>query len=170
LILYFESHATSIDNVTGIASGHADPPLSPLGLTQAAEITARYSALSHVWCSDLERSWRTAEIAFGAHAPITRDARLREVHFGDLTRTSAVQIEQGRNAFLTTAYPNGESYEYVCHRIREFLDEIVETAEPQLIIGHRATWYALEHLLARRNLAEVVTARWQWQPGWAYEL
>jgi broad specificity phosphatase PhoE len=170
LILYFESHATSIDNDAGIASGHADAPLSPLGLRQAAEMTARYRTLSQVWCSDLERSWRTAEIAFGGRAPVMRDARLREVDFGDMTRTSAAAIEPARDAYVTTPYPRGESYEDVCHRIREFLEDMVDSAEPQLIVGHRATWYALEHLLACRNLTDVVTAPWRWQPGWRYDL
>ena len=130
---------------------------------------ARYAAISHVWCSDLERSWRTAEIAFRARVPITRDARLREVDFGDMTGSSAAEIEQRRDAYVTNSYPNGESYEDVCHRVREFLEEMVETPDPQLIVGHRATWYALEHLVARRKLMDVVTAPWGWQPGWRYE-
>ena len=37
-----------------------------------------------------------------------------------------------------------------------------------VVIGHRATYYALEHLLGRAALAEVVAAPWHWQPGWTY--
>ena len=169
MILYFESHATSVDNEAGVASGHADAPLSPLGLKQAAEITSRYDNLSLVWCSDLERSWRTAEIAFAGRAVVKRDARLREVDFGDMTRAPAAEIERGRQAYISAAYPNGESYDDVCRRVGDLLDDMPQAVGAQLIVGHRATWYALEHLLRGRDLKEVVTAPWRWQPGWRYE-
>jgi 2,3-bisphosphoglycerate-dependent phosphoglycerate mutase len=138
-------------------------------MAQAAEMTARYDLLSRVWCSDLERSWRTAEIAFGNRIPITRDPRLREVDFGDLTRSAAADIERGRLTYIDTPYPNGESYYDVCRRVGDFLKDMPDSPEPQLIVGHRATWYALEHLLRGRRMAEVVTAAWRWQLGWRYD-
>jgi broad specificity phosphatase PhoE len=79
--IVFETHATSIDNEAGIASGHHDADLSALGVRQARELGARHAGrdLAAVWCSDLRRSYRTAEIAFGRRdVPIVRDRRLRE--------------------------------------------------------------------------------------------
>jgi hypothetical protein len=38
------------------------------------------------------------------------------------------------------------------------------------VIGHRATFYALEHLLNRVTLHDAVTSPWTWQPGWTYRL
>jgi hypothetical protein len=38
-----------------------------------------------------------------------------------------------------------------------------------LVIGHRATFYAFEHLLRGVPLRDAVTAPWTWQPGWVYE-
>src|SRR5215510_13708480 len=93
--LVFESHATSLDNEAGLASGWFDVALSATGEEQARTLGARRrdDHLAVVFCSDLSRSYRTAEIAFGDRSlPIIRDARLRECDYGDLTRwpTSAI--------------------------------------------------------------------------------
>ena len=39
-----------------------------------------------------------------------------------------------------------------------------------MIIGHRATQYALESLINKAPLEQVIPAPWKWQPGWKYEL
>ena len=39
-----------------------------------------------------------------------------------------------------------------------------------LVVGHRATFYALEHLVTKRNLHEVLETPWQWQEGWVYRI
>ena len=84
-ILFFETHATSVDNEQGIASGWHDAELSTSGWTQAVELGGRYAHedLAAVLCSDLQRSYRTGEIAFGERGlPLLRDARLRECDYG----------------------------------------------------------------------------------------
>jgi broad specificity phosphatase PhoE len=77
--LIYETHSTSTDNEAGLASGHNDPDLSPLGREHAAELGERRAGdgISMVYCSDLLRARRTAEIAFGdAGVPIVVDSRL----------------------------------------------------------------------------------------------
>lgn len=157
-----------MDNEAGIASGHADAPLSPVGERQAAELAVRYPDIREVWCSDLQRSYRTAEIAFGSRSDVIihRDARLREVDFGAMTRSASQQIETNRGQYIATPYPDGESYLDVCRRVAAFLHD---TPAAELLVGHRAIWYALEHLLKGRDLTQVVTAHWRWQPGWRYQ-
>ena len=167
-MIWFETHSTSIDNEAGIASGHSDPPLSLRGQHQAAEVGPRHSSVRVVWCSDLQRSYRTAEIAFGARVSIRKDPRLREIDFGDLTRAQSAEIDPTRTSYIDMPYPNGESYVQVCSRVKEFLHAVADVTEPQLIIGHRATWYALEHLINGRHLQEIMSAPWRWQPGWRY--
>jgi alpha-ribazole phosphatase/probable phosphoglycerate mutase len=34
-----------------------------------------------------------------------------------------------------------------------------------IIVGHRGTWYALEHLLRGAPLESLVSGPWIWQPG-----
>jgi len=62
ITVYYSPHATSVDNEAGRASGHADVPLSIKGLQQAEELGAHYAAipLDAVYCSDLQRAYRTS--------------------------------------------------------------------------------------------------------------
>jgi 2,3-bisphosphoglycerate-dependent phosphoglycerate mutase len=173
--LVFESHAASLDNETGLASGWFDVALSPTGEEQARMLGARRrdDHLAVVFCSDLSRSFRTAEIAFGDRSlPIIRDARLRECDYGDLTRRAMSEIEQRRLLHLVDPFPNGESYQQVVDRVSVWLSEAMRyiDAGTILMIGHRASFYALEHLLNRVTLHEAVTSPWIWQPGWTYNL
>jgi 2,3-bisphosphoglycerate-dependent phosphoglycerate mutase len=175
LRVIFESHATSLDNEAGLASGWFDVSLSAKGEEQARVLGARRrnDRLATVFCSDLIRSIRTAEIAFGDRSlPIVRDARLRECNYGDLTRRETVEVEQRRVLHVTTPFPNGESYQQVVNRVSGWLNDVTREldAGTVLVIGHRATFYALEHLLRRVALREVVTSTWTWQPGWTYSV
>lgn len=172
--LVFETHATSLDNEAGIASGWFDVALSATGEEQARALGERRrdDRLAAVFCSDLSRSFRTAEIAFGDRSlPIVRDARLRECDYGDLTRRPSSEIEQRRPQHLVDPFPNGESYQQVVDRVSGWLGDVQHSdASAILIIGHRATQYALEHLLNQVTLHDAVTSPWAWQPGWVYQL
>jgi broad specificity phosphatase PhoE len=175
LTLVFETHATTVDNEAGLASGWFDVPLSTIGEQQARMLGARRrdDHLAVVFCSDLTRSFRTAEIAFSDRSlAIVRDARLRECDYGDLTRRPTSEIEQQRLQHLVDPFPNGESYQQVVERVSGWLGEVGQQFEgcTLLIIGHRATFYALEHLLNGVPLSEAVTSPWAWQPGWTYHL
>ena len=173
--IVFATHATSLDNEVEIASGHADVDLSDLGRTQAAELGQRYANAqpAAVYCSDLRRSYSTAEIAFGSGGiPILRDRRLRECDYGRLTRFPADVIESVRAMHVTRPFPGGESYDDATARLRAVLADILAAHSGQkiLIIGHRATYYGLEHLLNGVPLRDAVAADWSWQPEWTYEL
>jgi broad specificity phosphatase PhoE len=77
LVVVFETHATSLDNEAGLASGWFDVTLSATGEEQARQLGTRRrdDEFAAVFCSDLVRASRTAEIAFGNRAlPIVRDA------------------------------------------------------------------------------------------------
>ena len=173
VLLVFETHATSLDNEAGRASGWFDVALSATGEEQARMLGARrrHDDLAAVFCSDLARAIRTAEIAFKDRSfPILRDARLRECDYGILTRRPSLEVEGRRARHIATPFPNGESYQEVVERVSTWLTEITPTFAGQtvLVIGHRATFYALERLLRPVPLEEALTAAWHWQPGWTY--
>ncbi len=175
LTLVYETHATSLDNEAGLASGWFDVALSPMGEEQARLLgeRRRRDHLAAVFCSDLSRSFRTAEIAFGERSlPIIRDARLRECNYGDLTRQPASEIEQRRVRHLIDPFPSGESYGQAVGRVSEWLTEVTRQFADctVLVIGHRATFYAFEHVLNDVTLHDAVTRPWTWQPGWTYQI
>jgi broad specificity phosphatase PhoE len=92
--------------------------------------------------------------------------RLRECDYGDLTRSPAALIESVRIQHVSKTFPNGESYEAVSRRVAAFLNDLPPC--DALIIGHRATWYSLEHLLNGVPLEQAVSRPFTWQPGWTY--
>jgi alpha-ribazole phosphatase/probable phosphoglycerate mutase len=174
--IWFETHATSVDNEDGVASGQSDPALSRAGRRQAIEMRERHARrrIAVVCSSDLRRAVETAQLAFGGRGlPFVRDARLRECDYGRLTRTRALELERDRLRYVRQPFPEGESYEQVCARVAAFLGELPALAgvgRTAIVIGHRATFFSLEHLLSGRPLEEVVGAAWRWQPGWRYTL
>jgi broad specificity phosphatase PhoE len=171
----FETHSTSLDNEAGIASGHNDVDLSEIGFRQAKGLGELYAgeSIAAVICSDLMRSYRTAEIAFGSGSMlILRDPRMRECDYGSLSGFPVEIVERERSGRIHQPFPDGESYTQVVERVRNLLSDIVGRFRGQrlLLIGHRATWYSLEHLLAGVPLLEAIEMPWVWQPGWTYLL
>ncbi len=173
--IIFEAHGTTIDNEAHRASGHNDVELSKKGEEEARDLGGRYKNLDFdaVFCSDLQRSFRTAEIAFqGRGVNIIRDPRLRECDYGDMTRHASEEIEEEKPRRIEEPFPNGESYTETNQRMKEFLKSLRQLYDGKkvLIIGHRATQYGLESLILGKSLTDLVKEKFVWQPGWQYEL
>ena len=172
--LVFETHATSLDNEAGLASGHHDVDLSPAGERQAIEMGRRHAAdpPSLVVTSDLRRAWRTAALAFGDRVPLVTDRRLRECDYGTLTRQPARALDPHRHAAIDTPFPGGESYRQVTARVAACLADLRRHWPPGwvLLIGHRATHYALDALIDGVPIERSMVVPFVWQPGWTYWL
>ena len=118
--IIFEVHSTTFDNEAHLASGHNDGDLSPTGAGQAEEMRARYvgNNLAAVFCSDLKRATRTAEIAFnGTGVSIIRDSRLRECDYGDYTHKPSAEIKKMKVSRIDIPFPNGQSYTQTTERL-----------------------------------------------------
>lgn len=170
--IVFETHSTSTDNESGLATGWLQGELAESGKQQAEELGARRRAdgISAVFTSDLRRAVETAEIAFGdTSIPVFRDWRLRECNYGELNGMPSAELEAERSRRVDEPYPGGESYRDVVNRMRAFLDDLpVEYDGGRIVvIGHSATRWALDHLLSGKPLEEVV-GPFDWQEGWEY--
>lgn len=175
ITIIYETHSTSLDNEQGLASGHYDVDLSVGGKQQARELGERYREQppDAVLCSDLRRASCTAEIAFaGRGVPVAKDARLRELNYGDWTRRPSKEVQAERTRRIAEPFPNGESYEHAMARMRDFLVDLWRDYDGKtvLIIGHIATHYGLDYWIKRRPLEELVQERFVWQAGWKYWL
>lgn len=172
--IIFESHSTTTDNESHLSSGHNDVGLSELGIKQSKELGERrgHEHFDTIFCSDLQRSYKTAEIAFGNKFPIVKDARLRECNYGDLTCHPSSEVDPAKPLHITEPFPNGESYEQTAIRMKNFLDDLLKNYDGKrvMIIGHRATQYGLEHWIKGVSVKEAIIAPWKWQPGWIYYL
>src|SRR5579864_5148582 len=177
LTLYYSPHSTSVDNEARRASGHADVPLSPRGRVRAQELGQHYAnvALNAIFPSDLQRATTTAQIAFAGRAlSLIPDARLRECDYGDLTQAPVAQVDKEFPERITTPFPHGESVWMVVGRVRDFLQGVVREYDGKaiVVIGHRATRYALQYWCSDTSLDEIVGAPWLWLdiPIWRYEV
>jgi broad specificity phosphatase PhoE len=171
--LLFETHSLTIDNERGHATGWLGGTLSARGRALAAELGARRAAdVDRVYASDLARAVDTAEIAFGAtDVPVVLDWRLREIDYGELNGGDVTAVERERAGRVDVPFPRGESYRQVVVRVAAFLEDIRGVDDGRvLVIGHTATRWALDHLLAGASLSDVVTRPFAWREGWEYEL
>jgi len=172
--IIFEAHGTTFDNEAHIASGHNDVALSPLGEQQSREMGERYKDdyFDAIFCSDLQRSYKSAEIGFGNKYPIIKDSRLRECNYGEFTQKPSDIVEIEKLKRISIPFPCGESYEQTTLRIKNFLSDLLKDYKNKkvLIIGHRATQYGLENIINGVSLEQLISSKFKWQPGWKYEL
>jgi len=70
-------------------------------------------------------------------------------------------------------YPGGESHGQAIRRVAGFLADLPTrwAGHRVMLIGHRATYRALEHVLNGLTVHELVAADFAWQAeGWEYQL
>ena len=173
--LVFETHAISLDNERGIATGWLPGTLSYAGRLEAQKLGDRRRGdhIVAVFTSDLHRAVETAEIAFAATGiPIVHDPRLRECNYGDMNGMPVGQLAAEAARRIDESWPAGESYRQVVGRIRRFLADIVANYQDKriVVIGHSATRWSLDHLINGIALEDLVTAPFNWQPGWEYRV
>lgn len=175
-ITYFV-HGTTVDNENNISSGWKDAELSSLGVSQSIalrEMTADKS-FDIVFASDLQRAQRSAELTWGSIYNITTDKRLRECNYGDLNGAPSSIVEpMQEHECLTEKFPNGESYEDVKIRMKEFLDFLKANYNGQhvAIVAHKAPQIAMDVLIKGKTWEQAFAEDWRktksWQPGWEY--
>ncbi len=172
--IIFEAHGTTFDNEAKLSSGHNDIELSPLGVEQSKEMGERYhdGHFDAIFCSDLQRAYKSAEIAFGNKFKIVQDIRLRECNYGDFTQSPSEIVDKEKPTRISKPFPHGESYEETTQRIKEFLEDLLKNYDEKkvMIIGHRATQYGLDNLINRISLEQLTSSHFIWQPGWNYLL
>jgi len=173
LSLVFETHAITTDNEAGIATGWRPGKLSPRGREAAAELGARRhdDGIDAIYVSDLARAVETVRLAFpDSVVPTVVDPRLRECNYGLLNGMPRARLDADRASHLDEPWPDGESYRDVVKRTENLLADLVARhgGGRVLLVAHSANRTALDHLLLGRDLAEVVDAPFDWQPGWEY--
>jgi 2,3-bisphosphoglycerate-dependent phosphoglycerate mutase len=168
----YETHAITVDNETGRATGWLPGQLSERGREAAARLgeRRRNDGLSAVYTSDLGRAVETAEIAFGGTVlPIIQEPRLRECNYGTMNGAPRDEVHAKG---IDDRYPDGETWREAVERVTGFLDELARTRDGErvLLIGHMSAWYALERLTKDVPLEDVFGKRMAWQEGWEYLL
>lgn len=173
--LVFETHATTVDNENGIATGWLPGELSAAGRQNAAELGRRRrdDGVDLVVTSDLARAVETSRIAFaGSGIEVRTDTRLRECNYGDLNGAPVGTVHAERLARVDRPFPGGQSYREVTVAVRDLLDDLLGDHDGQrlVLVGHAATRFALDNIITGRPLETSVVAPFAWQEGWEYSL
>jgi alpha-ribazole phosphatase/probable phosphoglycerate mutase len=177
-ITYFV-HGTTTDNEQGISSGWYDVELSKLGGEQSLKLKEliKEQKFNVVFCSDLKRARRSAELTFGGVVPIIPDARLRECNYGRLNaHPSSIVEPMQEDECIENKFPEGESYEDVKARVTNFLEFLKKNYDGKsvAIVAHKAPQLALDILIKGKTWKQALAEDWRktksWQPGWRYIL
>ena len=171
----FETHATTVDNEQGRATGWLPGELSALGREEARELGRRRAddVIAAVFSSDLARAVETTSLAFAdASVPVLLDWRLRECDYGSRNGMPASEMRAGRADHLDTPYPGGESWRQAVTRVGRFIDDLALRWDGQrvLVIGHVATRWGLDHHVHGVALEHLAGEHFRWQQGWEYQV
>lgn len=176
-ITYFV-HGTTTDNLKDISSGWSDTELSEKGVQQSIDLKDQIKGKEFdvIFCSDLQRAVKSAELTFRGPVPIRKDKRLRECNYGRYNAQASSIVEPLQEKFITERFPEGESYEDVKYRITEFLKFLKQNYDDKsiAIVAHKAPQLALDVILGGKSWEEAFAQDWRkrraWQPGWEYNL
>ncbi|MDO8628658.1 MAG: histidine phosphatase family protein [Nanoarchaeota archaeon] len=174
-ITYFV-HGTTIDNEKDVSSGWYDVELSDLGMKQSIDLKKQINVKDFdiVFCSDLKRAVKSAELTFKGIVPIITDKRLRECNYGKFNAQPSAIVEPLQEENITKRFPEGESYEDVKKRINDFINFLRKNYDNKhvAIVAHKAPQLALDVLLNNKTWNQAFADDWRkrkaWQPGWVY--
>lgn len=127
------------NGMAGRFCGESDPPLSELGLAQAANLASELAShpLTHIFSSDLLRARQTAEIIASRSAlPVGLLPALREIRFGqweglswdEVSARDADYAARWMDAYPLLPAPGGEDFAAFRERVRGALAEVVRLA------------------------------------------
>jgi 2,3-bisphosphoglycerate-dependent phosphoglycerate mutase len=170
----YETHSITEDNLRGVATGWLPGDLAPEGVANAEALGARRrdDGLDAVLVSDLHRAARTAAVAFaGTAIPVLHDWHLRECDYGVLNGHPRDEV-RAAVAHPDDRHPGGESWAEAIARVGVALDDIPRRwpGGRVLVIGHMATYWALEHRVHGAPLTGPLDGPFTWQEGWEYDL
>lgn len=144
-------HGESEWNALGRWQGHADPPLSALGIEQVRAAARALGSFDAVAASDLQRARHTAELlaeALGV-GPVIIDPRLRETHAAEWEGLTHAEIEQLWPGYLEAGRrpPGFESYHDTATRASLALFDLRRHlgSGTVLVVSHSGTIRSLRH-------------------------
>lgn len=148
-------HGQSTWNAERRWQGHADPPLSELGRSQAKAAAASVGGIDAVVCSDLRRARETGEIIAAelGIGPVVLVEALRERAAGEWTGLTREEIEQGwPGAIEEGRHPHGyEGNEVLIARVVPMLQAVAERFRSALLVTHGGVIGAVERHLGAEH-------------------
>lgn len=165
--VYVIRHGRTELNATNAFRGNANPALDSVGIKQAEVLADLFKTIdiSHIFCSDKQRSVKTAEIiASSKKIPIHKSEGLRALNVGDFSgKKRTPESEAELQTYLDdpdTQIPGGESLNNFKDRIAPCLQEAVEIFSkcgvPPLLVAHSSVVHECGAILHDNHKAVLV--------------
>lgn len=171
-VLLLARHGETDWNRTDRWQGFTGPPLNEPGRRQAEHLASSLRGVDAIYSSDTTRVRETASIiASHLGLPVTEDARLREVNFGEWESLTREEITERYSDALSRwdagrgdAPPGGETDAAMAERVLEAVGEIAARHEGQRVLvitsggpirAVQAYAAGIEQATARRQITRV---------------
>ena len=139
--IYCVRHGQSIHNQQQTIAGQLDSELTPLGFEDARSVAAGLGRRDFeiVYCSDLLRARQTAETIMNTlqfSCPVRYSPLIRELDYGLFTEKTVAETFQVLNykRVPDQRYPEGESFNDMQVRVRQFLSQLLDESVGQRIL------------------------------------
>lgn len=167
--IYITRHGQTEWNSERRLQGWKDAPLTDLGKKQAEVLGKKIRDIDFdkIYCSPLDRTRKTAEIALNSKedTPIVFDERLKEINMGEWEGMKSETIKEEYSEYYDKFWNSpdqyepktGESYHDVKKRIIDALENMIE-ADPDeniLIITHGCASRVILSYFEGRPLSEL---------------
>lgn len=167
-------HGESMANKQSVFAGQIDPPLTELGLTQAA-LTAKFIkenyAVDAAYASDLSRAWETGlRAAEALGLPLHKEPGFREIHagqwegkrFDNLNENTPAEYLRWFRDIGNAVCPGGESVAEMADRVFRTLEAVCKKHPDQtvLIASHATPIRSLMWRLTGKPLSYMQQIDW----------
>ena len=168
--IYLIRHGETYWNEHRLLQGRSDIELNENGRTLAGEtgMTLDQVDFNIIYSSPLIRAYETACLVRGHRSTqIIRDDRLMEISFGDYEGKDSRELFKNTDdpfhhfferPELYHPAPNGESFEALCNRTKEFMQQVIEplasSCKRVMIVGHGAMNKSIEYYMLGRELKD----------------
>ena len=157
-VCYVVRHGQTILNKDKRFRGNANPPLDSTGIKQAQDLADLFASkqISHIFCSDKQRSTKTAQIiAQSKGCQIHPSEGLRALDVGDFSgQKRTKESEADLQKYLDhpdAPIPGGESLQDFRNRIRPCLQTAVdlfcECGAPPVLVAHSSVVHEVGNIL-----------------------
>ena len=164
---YIVRHGQTVLNQTHRFRGAANPALDETGIKQAHALAHLFEPIeiSHIFCSDKQRSIKTANIIAGAKGiKVHSSSSLNALNVGEFSgQKRTPESEAALEVYLKdpgTQIPGGESLSDFQARIRPCIQEAVEMyfqcGTPPLLVAHSSVVHEVGTLVANDHNAKLV--------------
>lgn len=154
-MIYFVRHGQTDLNKKKIFQGHIDEPLNELGVLQAINVSIELQKekFDYIFSSPLKRAYQTAEAINKFHnINIIKDVRLSETNLGKM-QGQPYNEENIDNYFKDPKKYDGEGFEDVYIRVKEFLEDIKDLKGKNiLIVSHSGVNMFVNFYMKNRNI------------------